>query len=106
RLKLLALVAAAPLIWAVSDLLVTGDALWSFHGTHDIAAHFRRDRGLGKVPGVLKHQLGLIMRRPELIASGLGIVAGLVLLLRRVALPIAVGALNGVGFCVLALGGL
>ena len=29
RLRLLALAAAAPVIWGVSDLLVTGDALWS-----------------------------------------------------------------------------
>ena len=40
RLKLLALAAAAPVIWALSDLVITGDLLWSFHGTHDLAARF------------------------------------------------------------------
>ena len=106
RLKLLALAAAAPVIWALSDLVITGDLLWSFHGTHDLAAHFARERGLSNVPSVLRHRLTILMRGPELVASGIGLIAGFVFLRRRIALPAAIGGLNGVAFLVLAVAGL
>src|SRR5437764_2103821 len=106
RLKLLALAAAAPVIWALSDLVITGDLLWSFHGTHDLAAHFARERGLSNVPSVLRHRLTILMRGPELVAAAVGLIAGFVFLRRRIALPAAIGALNGVAFLVLAVAGL
>jgi len=108
RGRALVLVGAAPAIWAISDLAITGDALWSFHGTHDLAAHFARERGLSHVPSVLRERLGITMRAPELIAAAVGLVGGLALrpLRRRSALPAAVGALNGVAFLVLAAAGL
>src|SRR4051812_5706005 len=37
RWKFVALAASAPLIWALSDVLVTGDPLHSLHGTADLA---------------------------------------------------------------------
>jgi hypothetical protein len=101
RVRLLALAAAAPVIWALSDLAIAGDALWSFHGTHDLAARFSRERGLGHVPSVLRKRLGIIVRLPELAASAVGLVAGFALMPRRVALPAAIGALNGIAFLVL-----
>jgi len=106
RLKLLALAAAAPVIWALSDLVITGDLLWSFHGTHDLAAHFARERGLSNVPSVLRHRLTILMRGPELVAAAIGLIAGFVFLRRRIALPAAIGGLNGVAFLVLAVAGL
>ena len=42
--------AAAPLIWGFSDLAITGDFLWSLHGTHDLAAELERQTGLVNVP--------------------------------------------------------
>jgi hypothetical protein len=51
RLDLLALAAAAPLIWAAVDLWVTGDPLFSLHATSDLADELNRNRGLRDVPG-------------------------------------------------------
>ena len=45
-LLLLPWVAAAPLIWMLVDLLVTGDPFWSLHATSDLAAELGRDTGL------------------------------------------------------------
>ena len=106
RFRLLVLAAAAPVIWALSDFAIAGDALWSFHGTHDLAARFSRERGLRHVPSVLRKRLGIIVRLPELAAAAVGLVAGFSLLRRRAALPAAVGALNGVAFLVLAVANL
>jgi hypothetical protein len=106
RLRLLALAAAAPAIWMTCDLLVTGDALWSLHGTSDLAAALGRPRGLDDVPRVMPRRLGEIMRLPELLAAVIGFTAGLAWLRRRALVPAAVLVLNGVAFLVLAVGGL
>src|SRR3954453_9544737 len=90
RMRYAPLAAAAPLIWGVSDLLVTGDALWSFHGTHELAQQLGRKTGIGNVPRVMPRRLGEIMRLPELIASVIGFAAGLVWLRARTLLPAAV----------------
>src|SRR3954462_10177258 len=44
RVVYAALVAAAPVVWALGDLLVTGDALHSLHGTAALAAPVDRRR--------------------------------------------------------------
>src|ERR1700742_1709792 len=40
------LAAAPPVIWALSDLIITGDPLYSLHGTRELAAALERPRGL------------------------------------------------------------
>jgi hypothetical protein len=106
RLRLAAVGAAAPVLWALSDLAVTGDALWSLHGTHEAAAALHRHRGLGAVPSTLPNHLGEILRLPELIAAAAGFVAGLWWLRARSALPAALVVLDGIAYLVFAVGGL
>ena len=48
--RLALLVAAAPVIWALMDLVVTGDALHSLHGTSDLAEATGRRRDVGDAP--------------------------------------------------------
>ena len=104
--RLLLLAAAAPLLWALTDLLVTGDPLWSLHGTSELAADLGRPRGLGDVPGVMPRRLGEIMRLPELLAATIGFGLAFAWFRRRAAVPTAILVLNGVAFLVLAVGGL
>jgi hypothetical protein len=106
RVGLALLAAAAPAIWLASDLAVTGDALWSLHGTHDLAGQLKRPTGLDEVPKLMPRRLGEIMRLPELIAAVLGFAGALAWMRRRALLPAAVLALNGVGYLVLAAAGL
>ena len=105
-LRLAPLAAAAPVIWALTDLVVTGDPLWSLHGTSDLAADLGRPRGLDDVPSVMPRRLGEIMRLPELLAATIGFGLALAWFRRRAAVPAAVLVLNGVAFLVLAVGGL
>ena len=51
RIDLLVLAAAAPLVWSLVDLWVTGDPLFSLHATNDLADELNRNRGLSSVPG-------------------------------------------------------
>ncbi|MEA2132051.1 MAG: hypothetical protein QOJ85_4942 [Solirubrobacteraceae bacterium] len=106
RIGLALLAAAAPAIWLLSDLAVTGDALWSLHGTHDLAGQLKRPTGLGNVPKLMPRRLGEIMRLPELIASVLGFAGALLWMRRRALLPAGVLVLNGVAYLVLAVAGL
>jgi hypothetical protein len=106
RLGLALLVAAAPLAWGFSDLAISGDFLWSLHGTHNLATELGRQTGLVNAVKTAPRRLGEIVRLPELIAAVLGLAFGLVCMRRRVALPAAVMVLNGLAFAAFAVAGL
>src|SRR5437763_5528767 len=106
RIRLALLAGAAPAIWLISDALVTGDALWSLHGTHDLAGQLKRPTGIENVPQLMPRRLGEIVRLPELIASVIGFVGALVWLRRRALVPAALLALNAVAYAILGVVGL
>jgi hypothetical protein len=101
RLGLLALVVAAPVIWALVDLAVTGDPLFSLHATSTLAEALGRERGLRNVPSAFVTFLADVAR-PPVAAAG---VVGLALAVRRygaarMAVPLALlgaGALTFAG---------
>ena len=93
---------AAPLLWALSDLVITGDPLYSLHGTQDLAEQLERPRAVGTalsaVPSYLRDALG-----DPLVWLGLaGAAGGLFSLYERTLLPAALAGLGILGF--LALG--
>jgi hypothetical protein len=101
RLALLAF--AAPAIWLISDLAITGDLLHSLTGTHDLAAQLGRKTGITALPEVVPRRLGEILRLPELIAAVIGAGFGLLYMRRRTLLPLAVAVLNGLAFTAFAI---
>jgi hypothetical protein len=106
RLRLALLVAAAPLAWGFSDLAISGDFLWSLHGTHDLASELGRRTGLFNAIKTAPRRLGEILRLPELIAALVGLVLALARDRQRAALPAAIAALNALAFAAFALAGL
>ncbi len=90
RLTLLA--AAAPLVWVLSDLAVTGDPLWSLTNTTHTAETLGRETGIANVPEYIPRRIGEILRPPVLVAAALGGVLSL-LWLRSSAI---IGAVAGV----------
>ena len=104
---LLLLAASAPLLWALHDLLLTGDPLHSLTGTRDNAALLGRVTGIEHVPATVPRRLGEILREPVLLAAAGG---GLLALAwrrnRHVRLGTAAGVLALAAFCVLAAAGL
>jgi hypothetical protein len=103
-----ALLAAAPFLWSLSDLLITGNPLHSLTGTRDTAADLGRVTGLQHVPTTLPRRLGEILREPVLLGAAIGGVLALWRLRGRrgVVLGAAAGVLAVVAFCVLATAGL
>ena len=104
---LVAIAASGPLLWALHDLLLTGNALHSLTGTRDNAALLGRVTGIEHVPQTAPRRLGEILREPVLLAAAGG---GLLALAwrrdRRVRLGVAAGVLTLAAFCVLAAAGL
>lgn len=105
--KALVLAAAAPAIWALTDLLLTGDPLFSLTGTRENAATLQRITGLDDVPLTAPRRLGEILREPVLLAVAL---AAIPLWPRRHERALRLGALTAVvafaAFCALAAAGL
>ena len=90
RAALTLLAAAAPLVWMLSDLAITGDALWSLTNTRHTAHTLERVTGIANVPEYVPRRIGEILRPPVLVGAALGGVLSL-LWLRRRALGGAVG---------------
>lgn len=101
RLGLLALVAAAPVIWALVDLAVTGDPLFSVRATSSLAEALGRERGLRHVPSSFVSFLADVARPPVAAAGVLGVVLAVRRFgWRRMAVPLALlgaGALTFAG---------
>ena len=104
RLALLA--AAAPLVWVVSDWLVTGHPLWSLTNTRHTATTLDRKTGIGNVPEYIPRRIGEILRPPVLVGAAFGGVLSLWLLPRRARLGAVVGVVSVVVFAAFATAGL
>jgi hypothetical protein len=115
RLRLAALIATAPTLWVLTDLIITGDPLWAFH---DVTAEkaeltitgnpdgWDEEAGwpIGTAYTVLR-QLADLVGRLEAVAAVVGLAAGTVWLRRRTLLPLAVALVNcGVVFALAAFG--
>lgn len=101
-----ALVVAAPVLWALSDLLVTGNPLHSLTGTRETAADLGRVTGIQHVPELLPRRLGEILREPVLVGAAGGGLLALRRLRDRALLGAAAGVIAVAAFCVLAAAGL
>ena len=104
RLALLA--ASAPLIWVLSDLLVTGDAMWSLTNTKHTAEVLGRETGIAKVPQYIPRRIGEIVRPAVLAGAALGGVLSLAWLRDRARMGAVAGVLTVVVFAAMASVGL
>jgi hypothetical protein len=97
-----ALAVVAPLVWAAWDLVVTGDPLWSLHGTQGLAEQLERPRhvstALSALPSYLREGLGV----PYVWLGLAGAAGGLLGFYERSLLPATLAAAGMLGF--LALG--
>jgi hypothetical protein len=90
RLRTAALVVAAPLIWAASDWIITGDPLHSLHGTAALAEDADRRRSIEQVPYWTAKYFGYALREPMVIGVPIGLGFAWLYRRRRAALPVAV----------------
>jgi hypothetical protein len=92
RAALLALAAAAPALWALSDWVVTGDPLHSLHGTAALAAQADRRRDIDQVPYWTAAYFGYALREPLILGVPIGLAFAWRHARRAAVLPIVVAA--------------
>jgi len=80
----------APVLWALSDLLVTGDPLHSLHGTAELAETVDRRRDPLTGPYWTAKYLGYTLREPLVIGIPIGLAFAWRHRLRAAVLPLAV----------------
>ncbi len=100
------LVVAAPVLWMLADLVVTGEPLYSFTSTREVSGEFGRNRGLDDAIRSIPNFLGGNDRIVTVGVGGLGLLLALYILRRRAALPVALGGLGVLTFLLIAAGGL
>jgi hypothetical protein len=104
RLALLA--ASAPLIWVGSDLLVTGDPMWSLTNTRHTATTLGRAKGIGDVPEYIPRRIGEVLQPAALLGAVLGGILCLSWLRARAALGAIAGVVAVLVFAATASAGL
>jgi hypothetical protein len=104
--RLTLLVGAAPLVWLLSDLAITGDPLWSLTHTQHTASLFDRVTGIANVPEYIPRRIGEILRPAVLLGAALGGVLSLLWLRRRALIGASAGVVAVVVFAAFAAIGL
>jgi len=107
RAGLLALGVAAPVLWCLVDLAVTGDPLFSLTNTAALSESLDRERGLGAVPATFVTFLADLARPPVALAGVVGL--GLALQrcgARRLAVPLALLGAGVLTFVAIGVAGL
>jgi hypothetical protein len=105
-IRLVLLVVAAPLIWMASDLIVTGEPLYSLTSTREVSGQFGRNRGVLDAIVHIPEYSGGNDRIVTVGAGGLGLLLAVYVLRRRAALPLALGGLGVATFLIIAAAGL
>lgn len=98
--------ASGPVIWALTDLIVTGDPMYSLTHTSGLAEELGRASGIGAVPSATVEFLTRLDKAPVAIAGLAGFALAAYLVPRRVVMPTAL-FLVGLGtFAAVGLAGL
>jgi hypothetical protein len=89
----------APVVWALVDLVATGDPLHSLHATSELADDLGRMRGVSHVPGSFASFVSDTVRPPVAVLALAGVVLGWKLLgWRAMRVPLALFAAGVVTF--------
>ena len=88
RLRYAALTAAAPVIWAGVDVIVTGNPTYSLHSTKGLAEELGRTSGVGAIPAATWNFMIRLDKLPLVIGAIVGVVLSIVLVPKRVRVPL------------------
>jgi len=106
RILTAGLTALGPLVWAATDLIVTGDPLFSLNSTSELADELGRAAGLGAVPSATWAFLVSLDKAPVVYAGLAGLLLAIVLVPRRLGMPFVLLAVGLGTFALVGLAGL
>lgn len=101
-----ALAFGAPVLWVLSDLVVTGDPVFSARLTHGVTEALDVPTGIEEVPSVLRSGMDRMLGPVMLIPATAGLVIAVMLLRERVLIPAGLAIAWLAGFVGLGLVGL
>ncbi len=101
-----AMAAVGPVTWAAVDLAVTGDPLYSLHSTNTLAEELGRAKGLSAVPHATWAFLVSLDKFPVLAAAIAGLLLAVVLVPRRLGMPVVLLVIGLATFGMVGLAGL
>ncbi len=97
---------AAPAIWVLTDVAVTGDPFFSFNSSGNVVNELGRNRSIGELPAALWSGLAELAKPPVLLAALLGFALAVWFVPRRVIAPAVLVALGTAAFLVIGAAGL
>jgi hypothetical protein len=103
QIRLAAAAVAGPAIWVATDLLITGDPLFSLHGTQDFAARLERPVGFGTAIETAPKYIEDLLGAPLAIGGLAGALVAIRLTPARAAIPTALVALGVASYLLLGL---
>ena len=106
RIRWAALAAIGPLVWAGTDLAVTGNPLYSHTATSELAEELGRAKGLEAVPEALYAFLIKLAKFPVVLGGAAGFLLALVLTPRRLGMPLVLFAVGVGTFAMVGIAGL
>ncbi len=99
------LTVAGPVLWACVDWVVTGDPTYSLHSTTGLAEELGRTQGLANIPGSTWQFMVRLDKLPLVLAAVAGVAISVVLVPRRVRVPLAVLVMGLLTFALLGAAG-
>jgi hypothetical protein len=106
RIRYALLTAIGPVVWTITDFVVTGDPLFSLTHTSGLAEELGRQRGLSEIPTATVEFLKSLDKVPVFYAGVLGVLLAVVLVPRRIAMPAAMFVIGMGTFVLVGLAGL
>jgi hypothetical protein len=98
--------AVGPVVWVITDFVVTGHPLFSLQHTSGLAEELGRTQGLSEVPSSMKRFFYNLAKAPVLYAAIAGFVAAVWLAPRRVLMPAALWLIGTGTFVLVGIAGL
>jgi hypothetical protein len=105
RLKFAVLAALGPAVWAGTDFAITGDLMYSLTYTSGFAEELGRNKAGGDLPAAIWSFLVKLDKFPVLAGGIAGAIAALVLVPRRMLMPLVLLAVGIGTFGILGLAG-
>jgi hypothetical protein len=98
--------AVGPVVWVLTDFVVTGHPFFSLQHTSGLAEELGRTKGLSEVPDSMRRFFLNLAKAPVLYAGIVGFLAALWLAPRRVVMPAALWLIGSGTFVLVGIAGL
>lgn len=105
RIRFAAIAAIGPVVWVGLDAIVTGDPLFSLHHTGGLAEDLGRSRPVSQLPAAVPGFFANLVKIPILVLAVLGLLAGIVMAPRRMAMPLLLLATGLFTFVLIGVAG-